>query len=200
MIDQLLNGCDQLKISLSDKQIKQVEDYTLELKKWNKVINLTRINDDSEIVVMHFLDCFAIQPYIKGNSLVDVGSGGGFPGMALSILNPDLEIYCVDTVGKKVSFLTQVKAKIKAKNVLPKHIRIEDFDFIKPDQIVSRAFSSFQNFMDLSKRKAFKNSEFLAMKSKLVDQEIEESEYKKNVTIERLTIPYLEAERFLVIK
>ncbi len=200
MIEQLLQGCQQLNINLSDKQIKQVEDYTRELKKWNKVINLTSINKDSDIVVMHFLDCFAIQPFITQESLVDVGSGGGFPGMALSILNPDLNIYCVDTVGKKVSFLLRVKSKIGAKNVVPCHTRIEDFTEIKPNQVISRAFSALQDFLNLSNLTAFKQSQFLAMKSKLVDKEIEESTFANNVIINRLTIPYLDAERFLVIK
>jgi len=200
MITQLLQGCEQLALELSDKQIKQVEDYTTELKKWNKVINLTSIDADKDIVVMHFLDCFAIHPYIKGETLVDVGSGGGFPGMALSILLPDLNVYCVDTVGKKISFLTRVKSVIGSKNVYPTHQRIEAFNAIKPDQVVARAFSSIQKFFSLSELESFKESQFLAMKSKLVDQEIEESAYKNNVTIERLTIPFLNAQRFLVIK
>ncbi len=199
-IEPLLQGANQLGLDLSDKQIKQIEDYTAELKKWSKVINLTTIKQDRDILIYHFLDCFAVYPYIKGKSLIDVGSGAGFPGMALSILFPQKEIYCIDTVEKKIHFLMRVKAKIKSEQVFPLHQRIEKVVDIQPEQIISRAFSALDNFFDLSAQANFANSQFLAMKSKQAKTEIEQSKYKKSVTIKRLNVPFLQAERFLLIK
>ncbi len=199
-IEPLLEGANQLGLDLSDKQLKQVEDYARELKKWSKAINLTTIKHDRDIIIRHFLDCFAVYPYIKGESLIDVGSGAGFPGMALSILFPQKKIYCVDTVAKKIHFLTHIKAKLKSEQVYPLHKRIEALTEIQPEQMISRAFSALDTFFDLSTQANFSKSQFLAMKGKQAEAEIAQSKYKKSVTIKRLNVPFLQAERFLLIK
>ena len=142
------NGSKELKISLNDQQLDLFATHAAHLNMWNKTINLTAIKDPEEIALKHFIDSIALIPYIKKKSkILDIGSGGGFPGFCLKIVNPDLNVVMIDSAKKKVNFLKDLIRTAKIENIEAIHVRAEDLakhDIYKGmfDIVVSRAFSS----------------------------------------------------------
>ena len=127
LLQQIQQGCDDLALTLSEQQQQQLLDYVVLLGKWNKVYNLTSVRDIDEMVSRHLLDSLAILPYLSGVSLLDVGSGGGLPGIPLSIARPDLAVTLLDSNSKKTRFLQQVKAELGLDNVTVVHVNFAHF-------------------------------------------------------------------------
>ena len=140
-------GVEALGLALSDAQIKHLLDYAALIQKWNKVYNLTALRDPADMLTHHLLDSLtAISPLIRhtqgqSTKVLDVGSGGGLPGVVLSICLPELQVTCVDTVAKKAAFVQQVAASLKLSNLRGLHARVETLT--DPYQVIcSRAFAS----------------------------------------------------------
>lgn len=175
------------------------------LIKWNKVYNLTAIRDEAQVVTHHLLDSLAVLPQLDGISrLVDVGSGGGLPGVVLAICRPDLQVDSVETVQKKSTFQNQARIELKLANFRAHHARIENWQPAyapaAPDGIISRAFADLADFVNLTAHLADAQTRILAMKGVYPEDEI--ARIPAGFAMERsveLQVPGLDAERHLII-
>ena len=202
---ELRAGVDRLGLPLSDAQIEKMLGYLSLLVKWNSVYNLTSIRDPQDMVKQHLLDSLSIvHAFTQAKNILDVGSGGGLPGIILAIVFPQVSITLIDTVHKKTAFLTQVKTELALKNVTVHTGRVELFGVEntveKFDVITSRAFSELHHFIEWSHHLLAENGRFLAMKGVLPDQEIERLPQGWQVeSIEPLKVPGLQVERHLIV-
>ena len=204
---QLLEqGSHALKLDLSPDQLRKLLDYTALLVKWNSVYNLTAVRDPARMVTQHLLDSLAAVPAIvDARRLLDVGAGGGLPGIVFAIWAEhaarEMQITLVDTVQKKTAFLTQAKAELGLANVTVLHARVEKLEVAeKFDLIVSRAFAELNDFVTWSAHLLAPGGRFIAMKGVLPSAEIDALTSGWRVAgVERLHVPGVDAERHLVI-
>ena len=200
----LTSGAAELGLSLSDAQYEQLLGYLALILKWNKVYNLTAVRDPQEMLTHHLLDSLtAVTPLLRHTggrpaTMLDVGSGGGLPGIVLAICRPELNVSCVDTVGKKAAFIRQVAAALKLPNLRGVHARVEILT--GPfDVICSRAFASLPDFVSWSRGALAEQGVWMAMKGKLPQAEIEGLPADVQVFhVEPLTVPGLDVERCMV--
>jgi 16S rRNA (guanine527-N7)-methyltransferase len=200
----LRSGAAELGLSLSDAQFEQLLGYLALIQKWNKVYNLTAVRDPQEMLTHHLLDSLtAIAPLVRHTrgqpaKVLDVGSGGGLPGIVLAICRPELDVSCVDTVGKKAAFIQQVAASLKLPNLRGIHARVETLT--GPfDVVCSRAFASLPDFVSWSRGSLAEQGVWMAMKGKHPQAEIEGLPADVQVFhVEPLTVPGLDVERCMV--
>jgi 16S rRNA (guanine527-N7)-methyltransferase len=196
----LLDGINQLDLSLSEKVIEQLMAYLTLLNKWNKAYNLTAVRDPFEMVSRHLLDSLSIARFIKGQHLIDVGTGGGLPGVVLAIINPERKIDLLDSNGKKTRFLFQVKTELGLDNVTVHHCRVEQHQPDKLyDGVLSRAFATLADMVNGSQHLLTHNGRFYAMKGVYPDQEL--SELEKHYKVESthaLNVPFENGQRHLI--
>ena len=199
LLQQIQQGCDALALALSSEQHQQLLDYVALLEKWNKVYNLTSVRVIDEMVSRHLLDSLAILPYLSGDSLLDVGSGGGLPGIPLSIARPDLAVTLLDSNSKKTRFLQQVKAELKLTNVTVVHARIEQADLPQFEMVTARAFSTIGDIIDLTGRHCHDAGKLLLMKGVYPESELKAlgSGFSLN-DIHVLDVPGSDCQRHLV--
>jgi len=163
--EELTLGARELGVDLTEAQQEKLLGYLALLIKWNKAYNLTAVRDPDEMVSRHLLDSLSVVPFIGGERQLDVGSGGGMPGIPLAILFPDMKVTCLDSNGKKTRFLTQVKLELKLDNLEVIHSRAEAFKPQVPfTGIISRAFSSLEDFTQWTRHMGDKETRWLAMK------------------------------------
>ena len=163
--EELILGARELGVDLTKAQQEKLLGYLALLIKWNKAYNLTAVRDPDEMVSRHLLDSLSVVPFIGGERQLDVGSGGGMPGIPLAILFPDMKVTCLDSNGKKTRFLTQVKLELKLDNLEVIHSRAEAFKPQVPfTGIISRAFSSLEDFTQWTRHMGDKETRWLAMK------------------------------------
>ncbi len=175
--------------------------YFLEqLQKWNQVFNLTALVSKEDLVYRHVLDSLAILPYLQGNLLLDVGSGGGFPGLPVALADPSKTWVLLDKSQKKTRFLVQVIAELGLKNVTVVCSRCEAFHPAQPFTcIVSRAFGSIQLFLETTAHLLAPGGYFLAMKGSYPDKELAEIPATfRVIDVQKLIIRGLRAERHVV--
>lgn len=152
MSEQLRRGCNDLSLDISDEKCINLIKYVALLNKWNQFFNLTSIKDQNEMISLHILDSLAILPYLKGYSLLDVGTGAGLPGIPIGIVRPYMSVSLIDSNLKKNIFLQQVKAELVLDNVTVINSRVEEAILPKFDLITARAFSTINNFIKLAGR------------------------------------------------
>jgi 16S rRNA (guanine527-N7)-methyltransferase len=197
-------GATELGLSLSDVQLEQLQGYLALIRKWNKVYNLTAVRDPQEMLTHHVLDSLtAVAPLLRHTGgaaakVLDVGSGGGLPGIVLAICRPELDISCVDTVGKKAAFIQQVAASLKLPNLRGVHARVESLS--GPfDVICCRAFAALPDFVNWSRGALAPNGVWMAMKGKHPQEEIDALPQGVQVFhVEPLHVPGLDVERCMV--
>lgn len=220
----LQQAAHALELSISSIQITNLVDYLELLHRWNSTYNLTAVRDPNQMVTQHLVDCMAVVPLVQqllksatvrtnegndGNdgkpnasSLLDVGSGGGLPGIVLAIFLPDAQVTCVDSVGKKVAFVTQASLELPLHNLHAIHGRVESLPRIGFDVIISRAFASLRDFVQLSRRQLNVDGVWIAMKGKLPSDEIDELSNEANAPkvfhVEHLRMPGVNVERCTV--
>lgn len=210
MTELLKNGFSAMKLSVSDAQIAQLEDFTARMLETNKVMNLTRITDPKEIAEKHLLDCASLLQAadFSRKSVVDVGCGAGFPGMPLHILCPSCELTLLDSLGKRIRFLQGCIDAMNLSDIEAVHARAEEFAAKHREQYdfaVSRAVAQLNVLAELSLPLVKQGGAFIAMKSKDTDEELERA--KKAIRllggeIEKIidyTIPHTEITHRLVI-
>jgi len=198
--DRLEQGVQQLEQPLSKRIVDQLLEYLLLLDKWNKAYNLTAVRDPFDMVSRHLLDSLSIAPFIRGKRLIDVGSGGGLPGIVLAILNPEKKIDLLDSNGKKTRFLFQVKTALNLNHVEVHHCRVEAHQpNQRYDAVVSRAFASLSDMVQGSRHLLVDKGRFFAMKGLYPQQEL--SELEKGYKVEachELVVPFEEGKRHLI--
>jgi 16S rRNA (guanine527-N7)-methyltransferase len=189
-------------ISLTDQQKQQLLGYVGLLDKWNKAYNLTSVRDPKEMLVRHILDSIVVNPFLKGDRFIDVGTGPGLPGIPLAIVRPDSHFTLLDSLGKRVRFLRQVQHELKLTNIEPVQSRVEEFPAEPPfDGVISRAFASLQDMISWCHHlpKA-ETGRFYALKGVRPDDELAQLPSGiELVSVERLHVPTLDGERHLVI-
>jgi len=188
-----------LGLSNTSKEVEQQAKYLELLLEANKNINLTGITQPKEAVIKHTLDSLSVSNAIEGTKVIDIGSGGGTPGIPLAIANPDKQFYLVDSVLKKTIFLKEATETLKLNNVEVICERGENIKNLSADTVVSRAFGSLNYLINASKHMVSKKGLFLAMKGKIKKEEISELVAGFSVLqIQEIEVPYLEATRHFV--
>ncbi|TDN68044.1 16S rRNA (guanine(527)-N(7))-methyltransferase RsmG [Paraburkholderia sp. BL10I2N1] len=203
----LAEGARELDLDLAIEQQEKLLDYVALLAKWNAVYNLTAIRDPRQMLIQHILDSLSIVPHLAGrgrSSVLDVGSGGGLPGIVLAIVLPDWTVTLNDIVHKKTAFQSQAKAELGLANLSVVTGRVET---LKPGVevpakfgvIVSRAFADLSDFVTLARHLVAEQGAIWAMKGVRPDGEIERLPAGAHVNqVIRLKVPSLDAERHLV--
>ena len=194
---QLERGMQKLGLENIPQVISKLLIYKELLIKWNRSFNLTSIKN-REVVTHHFLDCLSIIPFIRSSSLLDVGTGAGLPGIIIAIVKPDIKVSLIDKVGKKIAFIKRVVAELEIKNIDTYHDRVELLTSEeKYDGIISRAFSNMDDFIKSTKHLIKSQGVWYGMKSKKILND-EMININQPWTLEKLDVPFLDAERYLV--
>jgi 16S rRNA (guanine527-N7)-methyltransferase len=202
----LLNeGAAKLTISLSARQIDKLLDYLALLVKWNSVYNLTSVRDPQQMVIQHLLDAMSALFAFKGaKKVLDVGTGGGLPGIVIAIwameAEPEMQVHLIDTVKKKTAFLTQVKAELGLEQVTVHSGHVEKLVSENTfDVITSRAFAELIDFVNLSGHLLEQDGSMIALKGKMPEEEIQRLPLAWRVEkVESLSVPGMQADRHLV--
>jgi len=208
--DLLVEGAKTFGIDLDEKAIQAFETYLKELLKWNQKINLTAIRSEKGILLKHFLDSLSVHPYLpKHSSILDIGSGAGFPGIPLRIVQPTLEITLIDSTRKKVDFQRHIIRMLGLKKTEAIHGRVEDRGILQSlrgrfDITLSRAFSNLRTFLFLSYPFLKQKGTVIAMKGEIDPNEIrlltgaEGIQYRLQKTIP-LILPFSAFKRTILL-
>lgn len=200
----LHDGLAQLQLPM--EKTDSLMRYLHLMQKWNKAINLTAITDLSEMVVKHVLDSLAVVSVIDSlvvakehATLLDVGSGGGLPGIPLAILRPTLSITLCESIAKKCAFLNQVKTTLGLENINVENKRVEELSSQKPfDVITARAVAATDKLHMLTSHLADDKTIWCLMKSQEETSQLLNIEGKK-MSIQELQVPFLKAKRTVVL-
>ena len=188
-VDTLIEGLDKLNINLDDDGINRFKSYKELLKEWNEKINLTAITDDDEIDIKHFLDSIIPNKLelLEGRKkIIDIGTGAGFPGIPLKIVNEDLDVTLLDSLNKRINFLNLVIEELKLKDIKAIHGRAEELS--RKDQYreqydicISRAVASLNTLSEYCMPFVKKGGYFISMKGPEIEEELEMS--KKAISL-----------------
>lgn len=211
MTDTLLGlGIEELGLDLSENHVADLELFLEEMGRWNKVHNLTAIENEQDSVRLHLIDSIAVLPVLRqfltipSPKIADLGSGGGLPAIPIAILQSQWRLTLIEAVRKKTAFLQHVRGKLKLKNVEVLSDRVENVALQQSNQfdaVISRAFTNLARFLDLSLPLLKPDGLVFAMKSKRADEEMAEvsKENWRLLADEALFIPNTGVERRLLV-
>lgn len=203
MRDTLEAAARDLGLNLGDAQLDQLLAYLALLQKWNKVYNLTAVRDPAQMLSHHLIDSLSvIAPLLRHGAparLMDVGAGGGLPGVVIAICCPGTDVSCVDAVAKKATFIQQAAAELKLPQLHGVHSRVEQLAAEPFGVITSRAFASLRDFTTLTRQHLAPGGAWMAMKGQHPAEEIAALPPDVEVFhVEQLTVPGLDAQRCIV--
>ena len=208
--DLLIEGAKTFSIALDEKAMEAFDLYLKELLKWNQKINLTAIRSEKGIVLKHFLDSLSVRPYLPDHSFIlDIGSGAGFPGIPLKIIQPSFEVTLIDSVRKKVDFQRHIIRMLGLRGTEAIHGRVQDRGILQRlqgrfDIVLSRAFSNLRTFLSLSSPFLKQEGTVVAMKGEVDPNEMrllagaEGIPYRLQKTIP-LTLPFSSFKRTILL-
>ncbi|MFV2030146.1 16S rRNA (guanine(527)-N(7))-methyltransferase RsmG [Neisseria sp. S1] len=198
---KLQQGLQEMGLNLTTAQQLLLLEYVALLKKWNKTYNLTALRDENTMISHHILDSLTLLPYVeKAETLMDVGSGGGMPGIPTAICRPDLQITLLDSNTKKTTFLQQAVIELGLSNVTVASGRVEAMHDKKVDVVTSRAFAELADFISLTKHLLNEKGYWAAMKGVYPYEELAHvPESVEVVKVEKLNVPLLNADRHMVV-
>ena len=207
-LQALQAASQQIGLTLAPEQAERLLAYRDMIAKWNKVYNLTSLREPAQMLSHHIIDSLVAAPPLirhlkeaglEHTRLLDVGSGGGLPGVVLASILPQLDVSCVDTVGKKAAFVQQAANELALKNLRGVHARVEEMQAAPFDVITSRAFASLLDFVQLTRMHLKPSGVWMALKGKRPDDEIAALPTDIDVFhVEQLAVPGLDAERCIV--
>ena len=199
VVDYISNLMEKTDVKYNEMMIEKLAKLVLLLKKWNSSLNLTSLKTVKDFVVLHVIDSAVISPLLDKNwkNIADVGTGAGFPGLVLAVLNPDINFTLIDSVSKKLSFVRNAKISLKLDNV---NIINDRCEHLKPEKkfdcIVSRAFAPLSKIIEWCSHLLEDNGSFLCMKGNVEDKELKDVGNRAFVNdIIDLKVPSLEANR-----
>ena len=203
--DTLSAGAEALGLTLSAGQHQKLLAYLALMAKWNRTYNLTALRDPAQMMTHHLLDSLAaVSAFADADNVLDVGAGGGLPGIVLAIwaaeAHPTMKVSMIDTVHKKTAFLTQAKAELQLSNVSVYTARVEQLQVDQPfDVITSRAFAELNDFINWSNHLLQPGGRYIAMKGVMPQDEIARlpDGWKVEKT-QALQVPGVDAERHLI--
>ena len=198
---RLADGAAEIGIRVDEKQLQTLLAYLDLLRRWNRVYNLTAVKSGTEMLTRHLLDSLSVVPYLQGKKVVDIGSGAGLPGVPVAVACPDKQITLLDSGAKRCRFLRQVQAELNMQNVTVVQQRAEEYrPAEKFDNLLSRAFSNLQDFIDCSRHLLAEGGQLLAMKGAWSGEEAAELPAGFIIkSVVELTVPGLPEQRHLVI-
>ncbi len=190
-------GLQTMQLELPESVVERLLAYLAMLAKWNKAYNLTAVREPLEMVTKHLLDSLAVVPYLPGKRIIDVGTGGGLPGIPLSLVFPERNFTLLDANGKKTRFLVQARAELGLKNVTVVHERVENYRPEQPyDCVITRAFASVADILTGSRHLLADNGQMIAMKGEVPEEELTAlPEGYRLVEVISLKVPGLEQEQ-----
>ena len=200
---RLQQGIEGLNLDIPDAKVDELIEYHRLLVKWNSAYNLTAVRVAMDMIDRHLIDSLGIIEHLSGiKRLIDVGSGGGMPGLIIAIMFPEMQVTLLDSNGKKTRFLQQVKTSLKLTNVSVVQSRLEAFDVPQNemfDCITSRAFATLKDMVDKSNQLLTRGGQYLAMKGVDPVEEIAQLPLGFKVNkVSPLSIPFADGERHLV--
>ncbi len=178
-----LEELEKINLKIEKEEVKKFYEYMKMLIEWNKKINLTAINDEKEIIIKHFIDSLTISKYIENaERMVDVGTGAGFPGIPIKIINKELEVVLVDSLNKRINFLNEVIEKLGLENIKAIHARAEDLGKDKKyrekfDVVTSRAVANMTVLVEYLLPLTKKEGKCICMKGSEIEDELENAKY-----------------------
>lgn len=197
MKEKLKKGIDELKLEIPENTQQTLLDFLTFLQKWNQAYNLTAISNTEKMITHHLLDSLSIVPYLNGKTILDVGSGAGFPGIPLALTCPDKQFTLLDSKNKKSVFLLQAVSRFKIPNVTIVQARVpgyqREFGF---DAIICRAFGNLRLIIDQTQHLLYPVGRWFIMKGIYPKEELQI--IAKPSIVYRLNVPGLNAERHLV--
>ena len=193
--EKIESGLVALTLSSHPEVVEKLEQYLALITKWNKVTNLTSIDNPEQMVVIHLLDSLSIQPYLSGHRIVDVGSGAGLPGIPLALINQDKDFILLDSNGKKTRFMVQAAIELGIRNIEVVHSRAQDFQG-EFDHVVCRAFAGTDDFVKTCSHLLAPGGTLLAMKGPAESAVTRPPGFKQS--IHQLHVPDMPSERYLI--
>lgn len=202
----LERGAAGLGVELPARASERMVAHLELLAQWNRRVNLTAIRDFDAMVIRHLLDSLSIARFVQGESLIDIGSGAGFPGVPLAVALPGVHVTLLDSRLRRVEFLRAAVAELQLDNAEVARARVEDYrPARKFDTLAARAFASFARTLQLSRHLHRPGARLLAMKGRAPSVEVAAADAKSGatpsaaITVHRLAVPFLRAERHLVV-
>jgi 16S rRNA (guanine527-N7)-methyltransferase len=193
--EKIESGLVALTLKSHPEVVEKLEQYLALITKWNKVTNLTSIDNPEQMVVIHLLDSLSIQPYLSGHRILDVGSGAGLPGIPLALINQDKDFILLDSNGKKTRFMVQAAIELGIRNMEVVQSRAQDFQG-EFDHVVCRAFTGTDDFVKTCSHLLAPGGTLLAMKGPAESAVTRPPGFKQS--IHQLQVPYMPSERYLI--
>ena len=193
--DKIERGLVALTLESPPEVVEKLEQYLTLINKWNKVTNLTSIDNLEQMVVIHLLDSLSIQPYLSGHRILDVGSGAGLPGIPLALINQDKDFILLDSNGKKTRFMVQARIELGIRNIKVVQSRAQEFQG-EFDHVVCRAFTGTDDFVKTCSHLLAPGGSFLAMKGPAESEVARPPGFKQS--IHQLYVPDMPSERYLI--
>jgi len=200
LAQRLSDGIERLNLSIPDDDQQRLLALIELLKRWSKAYNLTAVRDPDRMVPYHLLDSLAVAPYLRGERILDVGTGAGFPGLPLAIIQPDRQFVLLDSNGKKIRFVRQAVMELGLHNVEAVQARIETYESgQKFATILARAFASLPDILRLTGPLLDRPGVLLALKSRQAGDELNTLDKRpESARLHRLDVPFLDGERTLI--
>ena len=209
--NKIMELSKKIDINISEIQVEKFNEYMQLLLEWNKKINLTAITDESEIILKHFIDSLTVLKYVKDNNkIIDVGTGAGFPGIPLAIMNLNIDISLLDSLNKRINFLNEVSNKLELKNIKTIHGRAEDFGQNKEtrekfDVAVSRAVANMTTLAEYLLPFVKVGGYAICMKGPNIEEELDKAKFAIKELggiiekVDNFNLPDSDIERNIVI-
>ncbi len=196
-----MRSAAQMAIALSPEQAAKLLTLLDLLAEWNQRMNLTAIRDRTEMIRKHLLDSLSVQPFIQGPIVIDVGTGAGFPGLPLAVINPELRFVLLDSTAKKLAFVSHAAEVLALGNVEVVHGRAEKYEpSSRAATVITRAFGALRLIVEQAGGLVARSGRMLAMKGRVPTEEIDNLPHAWRVTaVEPLRVPGLDGERHLVV-